>query len=81
MAAAEFVDIPAVDAAAEEERIVREILATRGMTDVFIQAGPLATVLAHELSGRTDARIIDSGALNAQVAHLVRHPPVSDGQG
>lgn len=81
VAAAEFIDIPAVDAAAEEERIVREILAgARGMTDVFIQAGPFATVLAHELAGRMDARIIDSGALNAQVEYLVPQMPASVGQ-
>lgn len=71
VAAAEFVDVPPVDAAAEEERIVRAILAARGMTDVFIQAGPLATVLAHELAGRTDARILDAGSLNAQVPYLL----------
>jgi hypothetical protein len=43
------------------------------MTDVFLQAGPLATVLAYELAGRIDARLIDSGALNAQVSYLVEH--------
>jgi hypothetical protein len=72
--AADFIEVPAVGALGDADRVEREILAKcRGMTDVFLQAGPLATVLAYELAGRIDARLIDSGALNAQVSYLVEH--------
>lgn len=67
---AEYHYIPEIDAAAVEDEIVDKILTTKDVTDVFIQAGPLASVLAHELSDKIEVPIVDAGALNTQLMYL-----------
>jgi hypothetical protein len=67
---AQYIFIPEVDAALVEGDIRREIEKKSNYDDIFIQAGPLATVLAYELAGTIDGRVIDSGRLNNAVPYL-----------
>jgi hypothetical protein len=64
---AQYIFIPNQDAAEVELDIRRELEQKSGYDDIFIQAGPFATVLAYELAGAVDGRIIDVGALNKAV--------------
>lgn len=67
---AQYIFIPAIDAASEEERIRKELAEKRGYDDLFIQAGPLATAMAYELAGTIDGKVLDIGALNYAVPLL-----------
>lgn len=71
--ASEYISIPAIDAFAGMADIERMIRTRKGFDDIFIQAGPLATVLAHELAGKIGERVLDVGSLNTQVPYLVDH--------
>jgi hypothetical protein len=68
---AAFIDIPSTNAFAMIDEIEAQIRARRGFDDVFIQAGPVATVLAAELAGKIEARLLDVGSLNTQVRFLL----------
>jgi hypothetical protein len=68
---ADFISIPATDAATYATEIEAEILSRRSFDDVFLQAGPLATVLAAELSSKINGRALDVGSLNTQIRYLV----------
>jgi len=67
---AQYIAIPQEDVASIEHDVRREIDKKRGYDDIFIQAGPLATVLAYELAGTIEGRVIDSGRLNKTVVFL-----------
>jgi hypothetical protein len=67
---AQYIFVPEVDAASVEDDIRREIDRKSNYDDIFIQAGPLATVLAYELAGTIEGRVIDSGRLNKSVVFL-----------
>lgn len=67
----DFMAIPATDAFEHYEAILSEIRRRRkGFDDIFIQAGPAATVAAYELAGTTAGRVIDAGSLNTQIRYL-----------
>jgi hypothetical protein len=67
---AKFIDIPRTDAFEHSDDVQRRILDTTGFDDVFLQAGPAATVWANELAGRIDGRVLDVGSLNTQLRYL-----------
>jgi hypothetical protein len=67
---AQYIFVPEVDAASVEDDIRREIDRKSNYDDIFIQAGPLATVLAYELAGTIDGCVIDSGRLNNAIPYL-----------
>jgi hypothetical protein len=71
LVAADYSAVPSIDAFASINAIEAAILSRRGFDDVFIQAGPVATVLASELAGRIDGRVLDVGSLNTQVHFLL----------
>lgn len=68
---AQFIRVPEIDAFEHTARIREEILATKGFDDLFIQAGPAATVWAYDLAERIDGRVLDVGSLSAQLRYLV----------
>lgn len=67
---AEFLAVPATDAFEQYPAILDSIRARRWRGDIFIQAGPAATVAAYDLAGETDGRVIDAGSLNTQLRYL-----------
>lgn len=71
---AQYIFIPNVDAAAVEQDIRRQLEKISGYDDIFIQAGPLATVLAYELGGSIEGRVLDVGALNTVVPYILGKP-------
>lgn len=67
---AQFLAIPNTDAFAHCAVIETQIRSMTGFDDVFIQAGPLASVIASELGNEIDGRILDVGSLNTQLRYL-----------
>jgi hypothetical protein len=67
---ATFIDVPATNAFEYSDEVVRTILNTTQFDDVFLQAGPAATVWASELAGRIEGRVLDVGSLNTQLGYL-----------
>lgn len=68
---AQFIAVPETDAFEHSDQIRQAILGATGFDDVFIQAGPAATVWAYDLAERIDGRVLDVGSLNTQLRHLV----------
>lgn len=68
---AQFITVPTTDAFEHTVRIREAILNSTGFDDVFIQAGPAATVWAYDLAERIDGRVLDVGSLSTQLRHLV----------
>jgi hypothetical protein len=68
---AQYVAIPNQHAFEHAHDIEAAILAKTGYDDIFIQAGPMATWMASALADRVDGRVLDVGALNTQVRHLL----------
>jgi hypothetical protein len=66
---ADILTIPSTDAFAHYDQILAEIR-RRDFDDVFIQAGPTATIAAYDLAGTIKGRIIDAGSLNTQIRYL-----------
>lgn len=67
---AQFIEIPSIDAYRELDEIQSRITQSRGFDEIFIQAGPVASVLATELTERLNVRVIDAGSLNTQMPYL-----------
>jgi len=68
---AQFITIPRTDAFEHSDAVMKSILDSTGFDDVFLQAGPAATVWAHQLAGRIEGRVLDVGSLNSHVRYLV----------
>jgi len=71
LSGAQYIFIPNFDAAAFECDIVRQIQSRSGFDDIFLQCGPLATVLSYELAGTIDGRVVDVGALNTAIPEIL----------
>ena len=69
LVAGEFLAIPREDAFDHYDAILAEIR-RRDFDDLFLQAGPTATVMAYELAGEVRGRVLDVGSLNTQVRYL-----------
>jgi hypothetical protein len=67
---AQFITVPDTDAFAETDRVMVEIDGARGFDDIFLQAGPAASVWAHMLAGKFEGRVLDVGSLNTQLRYL-----------
>ena len=67
---AQFIKVPETDAFEHSAEIRSAVLASTGFDDLFIQAGPAATVWAYEFAGRIDGRVLDVGSLSTQLRHL-----------
>lgn len=67
---AQFIKVPETDAFEHSAEVRQAILASTGFDDLFIQAGPAATVWAHQFAGRIDGRVLDVGSLSTQLRHL-----------
>jgi len=68
---AQFITVPETDAFAATPRVLAEIAAARGYDDIFLSAGPAASVWAHQLAGKRDGRVLDVGSFNTQLRYLV----------
>jgi hypothetical protein len=67
---AHFIAVPETDAYAATPRVLAEIEKARGYDDIFLSAGPAASVWAHQLAGRHDGRVLDVGSFNTQLRYL-----------
>ncbi len=67
---AQFIKVPETDAFEHSAEIRQAILGATGFDDLFLQAGPAATVWAYEFAGRIDGRVLDVGSLSTQLRHL-----------
>lgn len=67
---AQFITVPETDAYAATPRVLAEIAEARGYDDIFLSAGPAASVWAHQLAGRRDGRVLDVGSFNTQLRYL-----------
>jgi hypothetical protein len=68
---AQFIAVPETDAYAATPRVLAEIEKACGYDDIFLSAGPAASVWAHQLAGRRDGRVLDVGSFNTQLRYLV----------
>jgi hypothetical protein len=68
---ADYISIPPVDAYDALADIEGAILSRRGFDAVFIQAGPLATILAADLTTGLGCQVLDVGSLNTQIRYLL----------
>ena len=68
---AQFISVPEADAFAATDRVMAEIGQARGYDDIFISAGPAASVWAHQLAGRGSGRVLDVGSFNTQLRYLL----------
>jgi hypothetical protein len=67
---AQYIFVPGKNAAEIEPMVRQKIAEKSRYDDIFIQAGPLATVLAYEFAGTVDGRVVDAGALNCTIPFL-----------
>jgi hypothetical protein len=67
---AQFITVPETNAFEHSDAVLGQILDTTGIDDVFLQAGPAATVWAYQLAGRIDGRVLDVGSFNMQLRYL-----------
>ena len=67
---AQFIEAPSVNAFGVMERVTEQICRSRGFDEIFIQAGPVASVLAAELTEKLNVRILDVGSLNTAIPYL-----------
>jgi len=67
----EYIDIPENDAFAHYGQIRERLLRSTGFDRVWIQAGPAATVLAHELGNAHDIPAYDIGSFNTTLQYII----------
>lgn len=67
---AQFIAIPEQHAFEASAEILAEIGRRTGFDDIFLQAGPAATVWANQLAGTVAGRVLDVGTFNTQLRYL-----------
>lgn len=67
---AQFITIPDKHAFEASTEILAEIGRRTGFDDIFLQAGPAATVWANQLAGTVAGRVLDVGTFNTQLRYL-----------
>ena len=65
-----YIHIPNIDAYAYYNEILHKILNSKCFDEVWLQCGPMATVMAYDLSVKYKIKAYDVGSLNASIQYL-----------